>query len=334
MALIFADSFDHYTTLLQKYNTGNGTITTTAGVARTGVGCLSLGNSAEARRVVLASQEHATLILGCAMRLNSSVQIVYFVGDGGLTTHGHVQFQSTGVVQAMRFNQVLLGQSSASQFSANTWFYAEIMYTLHDTAGAIQVRINGTTVLNLSAVDTKNAGTKATLDGFQFTNSGGGGFNYIDDVYLCNPAGTANTTYLGDVRVAALLPNGAGATTQLTPTAGANYTNVDDQAPTTTDLVQSTATGQYDTYNLADYAPTNATVYGATLHAFAQKSDVGLTSLAPMVRVGATDYEGASQALSFGGYRYYSQLYETNPATGAPWTVAEINTAEFGVRSR
>ena len=68
--------------------------------------------------------------------------------------------------------------------------------------------------------------------------------------------------------------------------------------------------------------------------AVAVKDATGPQSLNFFSRVSGTDYDvGGDQPApaSIGGLR---QVFEVNPATGLAWTVAELNAAEFGVRSR
>src|SRR6185437_13665423 len=60
---------------------------------------------------------------------------------------------------------------------------------------------------------------------------------------------TYGTTQAGDLRVECVMPNGPGAHTQFTPSAGANWQNVDEVPPDddTTHNDSSTA-GQLDTF--------------------------------------------------------------------------------------
>jgi hypothetical protein len=57
-----------------------------------------------------------------------------------------------------------------------------------------------------------------------------------------------------------------------------------------------------------------------------------VNNIQPVVVSGGTEYVGASNALSI-SYVNVSTMYVTNPNTGNAWTLAELNAANFGVKS-
>ena len=78
---------------------------------------------------------------------------------------------------------------------------------LHDSLGFVKINVDGVEVLNVSGLDTKNAGTGTTYDTVQF-GMGLSGTTLFDDLYLMAGAGDS---FLGDCIVTTLLPNGNGA---------------------------------------------------------------------------------------------------------------------------
>jgi hypothetical protein len=155
----------------------------------------------------------------------------------------------------------------------------------------------------------------------------------FDDFYVLDGTGPAPLNgFLGDCRVDVRLPTAAGATTGWTPSAGANWAAVDDAAPNAdTDYVSAATSPLTDTYTIQDAPVPGALLYGVQLCASLKKSDAGTCSVAPVVRHSGVDYPGT--AVNPGtAYAFAVVPYGTNPGTGAPWTEADFNAAEFGIK--
>lgn len=336
MSLVFMDGFDHYTIadMGRKWNVpGNGSMSTS--VFRNGTQSY-LNTSAQAPRFALSTaDQHATLIVGCAFRLSilpsSPLALLTLYGDAFVTTHTTLGVTAAGKLQVFRGTTggTLLGSESGTSIAVNTWYFLELKAVLHDSTGAITLRVDGSSVITLTSQDTKNAGTGSVYDGIGFT--GNANANYIDDLYLCNGAGSAFNDLLGDVKVQTLYPSGAGNSTNLTPSTGSNYQAVDDATGNTSDYVSSSVATTKDTYafdNLtAGYDPK-----GLQVIALAAKEAPGaVRTVIPVVRSGGTDYDGSARTLPF-GWVYGRQVYEQDPATSTAWTTSGVNAAEFGVK--
>jgi hypothetical protein len=158
---------------------------------------------------------------------------------------------------------------------------------------------------------------------------GAGGFadSYIDDIYICNALGSVNNGFLGDVRVAPMLPSGAGSSTQWTPSVGSNYDNVNDTGTDSTYNSSSTS-GQRDTYAVAD-ATISGTVAGIIVNSRMKKSDTGAASAKVAIKSGSTVAYGATRTLSTTATNYID-VWERDPNTSASWTQSGINALEIG----
>lgn len=166
-------------------------------------------------------------------------------------------------------------------------------------------------------------------------NPGNGIHDYIDDLWICDGQ-PGLTGYQGDCSVKALLPTGAGATTQLAATgAASNYAAVNEATQNgDTSYVASATAGQEDTYAMADLSATVAAVKGLQTVLVARKDDAGPRTVAPVLRpggAGGSDQVGASVPL-VASYAMQLQVWETNPATSAPWTPADVTAAEVGMK--
>jgi hypothetical protein len=140
-------------------------------------------------------------------------------------------------------------------------------------------------------------------------------------------------TFLGDCRVDARYPTAEGASSAWTPLSGTdNALMIDETAPDDDTTYNSTSTvGATDTHVVQDAPVPGAVLYGVQLCLSAKKSDAGACSLAPVVRHSGVDQVGT--AFNPGTtYLYNVTPYGLNPGTGAAWTEAGFNAAEFGYR--
>lgn len=329
MALRFCDSFDHYATadIPGKYSDQSGAIIT-AGVGRTG-SALNLSASGF-NGVVQIFDNQGTWIVGFAFKTSA-----IFAG-GVLNLVEWAAFPATGIV-ALRITTTgkwevardgtILGTGTTT-IPINTWMYVEWKVVIHPSAGSYDIRIDGSSVLSGSGVDTSvdgNAYARGLRIGGTTT-----GTQYHDDLYICDGTGTTNNNFLGDVTVKAILPDSAGNYAQFTPSAGANYQNVDDAAPDGDSTYNGAAdAGKKDSYNFGAVGLTGP-VLGVQTVLTARKDIGGSKIVKDLVRISGTDYSGSNASLT-DAYKMHRQIRELNPATSANWTIAQIDAAEFGV---
>src|SRR5262249_9532244 len=130
------------------------------------------------------------------------------------TKHVDIVVQSDGRIKARRAGSVTLG-TSTSFLSAGAFNYIEIKITISGTVGVVAIRVNGTLTgwLNLSSQNTQNGGagtiTNIILGGDLVTNALAAPSRF-DDVVILDTTGAVNNDFLGDCRVEAIFPNGAG----------------------------------------------------------------------------------------------------------------------------
>lgn len=344
MALLFIDSFDHYTSLTTKYNTltcsGSGcTVTIDASTGRFGSGLrLWNPNSGGGEVNKILPSTYSTIIVGFAFRFTAtqtaSPTLVIF--KEGSTSHVDVRLDDTHRLYVTR-NGTTIASPAGNPLTLNTWNYLEFKATIHDTTGSVEVKVNGISTVSASNVDTRNGGTgllsTVTLGGSGRSSDGGtAGFQY-DDIYICDTSGTTNNDFLGDVRVEAIFPSGAGNTANFTPSTGSNYENVDEATPDddTTYNYSSTA-GHVDTFAFGNVTPTAGTVYGVQQILYARKDDAGSRSIRPVVRHSGTDYDTGTSTSIGNSYAINLFVIEQNPGTSAAWTISDVNNAEFGYK--
>lgn len=327
MSLLFADSFDHYLTITDKWDTAGTdcSIRLNTGVARTGIGALQINSAAFGP--VKTFGHIAELLV--ALSWNSSVSGYVFAFDNfdaapgfnGQTLGLLVNIdRSVSVIRRPSSIATVLGQSAAGVVTFNTYNSIAMQATIA-VLGHVQVWVNGAKVLDFIA-NTTHTTNPALLYSNGVTLMGPGGIPvcYIDDVYLLDCSISPNTTFLGARRIYAIVPT-ADVSSQWTPLSGANWTNVDEIPPDgDTSYNFSSGIGQVDQYEYTLAAVPTSSGIAAIQHCLDMKVDSGARSVASNIEgVSATGIAPLSS-----GYIIYPVPYDLNPATGLAWQEADF----------
>ncbi len=327
MALLYMDGFDAGD-VSTKWRNGSGSGTSPATRFGTGRWAQPPNSSIMNYDMSAPSSQVFAGVAMTASNIDTNVRsYMSFYGDGGATQHLTVGIRTNGIVLSRGgVGSTTLGTYTFS-CPSNAWQYIELGATINDTTGTAIVRLNGVEVINYTG-DTKNGGSATTIDSIGLGMNGTPGSKF-DDFYLCDSSGASPyNTFLGDVRVQTLVPNGAGSSTQFTPSSGANYTTVDELPYSSSDYVSSTTTGNRDTYALQDLSG-SPTIFGVQNNVIAKKTDSGTMALKPAIKSGASVYYGSAVPLA----SYDIVLSDTrslDPNTSSAWTVSGVNSLESG----
>lgn len=291
----------------------------------------------------ILSGAHATWGVGLGFKWmtpsTGGTSPIFSLRESSSTSHIELKWQNTGDLVITR-NGTVLGTAS-SIMSQNVWYHLELWATCHDSAGTAQLKVNGTTVLNLSGVDTRNGGT-GVFDTIEFGTKQGDALAIapswrINDVFVCNGAGTYNNTFLGDRRVALLTPTGVGNYSDFTKAgttpAATNWQGVDEIPHNSdTDRNDSSTLGHIDSFATSNLPTSGVTVHGVKWYITAKRSDSGSRTLKGFQRSAGADYVTSGSIALTPTYVPQSIIQETNPATGILYTGTEVNAAEFGYK--
>jgi hypothetical protein len=326
MALLMMDGFDAgdmATKWVNGANAGSSTGT------RFGAGrAATIVSQTFYRRFPAASQIFVGLACSVSNLDGTIRPYVSLYGDSGATAHLTVAYSNTALNLYRGAPGGVLLASSPGVFTATSWYSLEISATIADSGGTCVVKLNGATVINFTG-DTKNGGTNTTIDAL-YLGANGGYAAYFDDVYVCDATGSAPyNTFLGDVRIHTLSPNGAGSSTQFTPSSGANYTTVDELPYSATDYVASGTVGQRDMYTMADLPASTGNILAVQNNAIAKRTDATAISLKTAIKSGGNLYYGSTVNLGTADSTL-TDLYTVNPATTTAWTAADVNSLEAG----
>jgi hypothetical protein len=340
MSLLFIDSCgDHYASadISKKWNSvGSGASIVSGG--RYGNRFRMTSTAPYVTKTLDAAS--GTLIVGVAFQASAlGEDIIIQLLDVGMPQIS-LYLQPDGTMRLYR-RDVTYGtllDTSVNAIFQDTWYYIELKVTIHNTTGSYELKVDGVTWFSGTGVDTDFTGTSgANRVSLGSTSSLGTVSFYYDDLYVCDgvDSGIASNPcndFLGDVRIEALLPIGAGANGDWTRSAGAdNYALVDESAPNDdTDYVYSQTPGQVDTYNFQNLSYSDGEVFGVQVLECVRKDDADDRSVAPVVRSGGTDYIGTPAPIN-NSYTYVRQVYQANPNGDVQWTITAVEDAEFGV---
>lgn len=221
--------------------------------------------------------------------------ITRFVTSGAV--HMSIRLLSTG---ALSVEAPFGSHTTTDIYAINTKYEIEL-YGLISNTGAYRLKVDevvpnksGGGTMDQSGIDTQNGATGTFTDwdlGDQAVNT------YTDDQAL---DGAGND--IGPGQVETLYPNGAGDLAQLTrggTDSGANWSQCDE----------ATQNGN------TDYVVT--TVNGSTFK--------------NQLRIGGVDYDGATTHTATSSYKCYTEIWNTNPATGLAWTDSDIDGLQAGI---
>ena len=329
-ALIFVDSFDHYSTAQssRKWNSGP---TIVAG--RTGSGGSTGGGI-----VRTFGQTYFSFTLGVAFKFSDysgiPVQFKYHDAPSGGNTEFWLTHNDDG---RFYFRHERPGgdvaTSPVTTFVAATgqWYYFEVQAAV--TPGPpghldASLRINGAVALTWSDDYTP---TGLPFNRIDLWISGA-----IDDLYL------TDTEFLGDVRVGVLYPNAAGDSSAWTPNAGTNWSQVEEHpADDDTSYVSAATVSLKELYNLDDIDPAfTGVVKGVQALWCVKKSDEGQGAVKGVWKSGVTEITQSAghNYLAPDGYHpsaasyvYNIQTERVSLFTATDWTKTEINALQLGI---
>lgn len=330
MALLFLDSFDHYTNAADKYLTGSdGAIVTT--------GRHGNGFTGEARLALTPGSSR--VILGAAFKLGSAFNELFTISDiaGPVCT---ISTTNDGALQITMFG----GPSALSAVDVvrvAQWHYLEFDLTIAiSPSGAnfvyalsnCDAYVDGAQVINTTLGDSIAVLATSTY-GWSHIDLLPNANVTIDDFYVLDGSGAApHNAPLGDVQIDVIRPNGAGASTGWTASGSAtNWDAVNDLTPDDdTTHVSAASASLSDLYEMENI-DTDDGILGAQILISARRTEEGFATLAPLLRHAGTTTALTTRALSTTYFYRNRDTFVTMP-NGDPLTDANVNALQAGVR--
>lgn len=289
--------------------------------------------SSSANVVNLSIPNASEIFFGIAYKLSSNVSGIMCKLVEGAITHLQLGFNATNQITITNGSGTVLATSTAT-VDLTSWPYIEVHVVIADTGGSCEVRANETAIVSYTG-DTRNGGT-GVVNQITWQRPASAVIN-LDDGYALDTTGSAPyNTYLGDIKVLALLPSGDGDSSGWLGSDGNSTNNsllVDEADSSMTDYVAASVSGTLDLYVMAD-VPAGYDVLAIQEVVYAQASDAGTPPVVLPVAKGALGTVRADSALpdlgTTAGVRA-SDIRTTDP-DGNALTAARVNAMQVGVK--
>lgn len=232
----------------------------------------------------------------------------------GGTVLGSLYYNSDGYLRFYRGDSAtLLATTPNNLYGMYTTHLIEVYVKIHGSTGVCTLRINGVQVLTYTG--NTQPGSDTTIDGVRIEqmNSYGG---WIDDVVINSASGSTSNTWPSGAKMFFLVPTGAGANTNWTPSTGSNYACVDEKPPVMTDYIKTNANDIEDTYAMGDCPANVDVIYGVKIDALVLKVGAPTpTNIKGVLRISSTDYLSGNMipAITLNAVQINSPIWESKP---------------------
>lgn len=253
------------------------------------------------------------------------------------TEHFNVRRNGTsGLLEAL-FNGSVVA-TGTTVIPVDEWHFIEVYGLIADSGGRIIVKIDqrfSSTDYEIDYTGDTRMGLTGFVNRIRFEgNAGGGGNLKITDCYFNDTTGDENNSWMGDMTVATLRPNGAGDDTDFTPTpAVANYLNVDDTV-SDGDSTYNESPNEVETrdlYNMGDTDVEVQAIFAVQVTAIARKQPAGPRGIRTLVKSGVTTVEG-DDIILLDNYTTSETVHDVDPNTGNSWNKAGVDAMQAGVK--
>lgn len=339
MAMVyeFIESFDHYTwaQAAEKYSNVVGTGIMQSGTAKHGMAFQSNNSGGLIRDGLTPS---ASYTIGFWFRTTSLANVFIFRFRQGGSAQIQIELSTggSGTLSASRVG-ALIGTSAVGVIAINTWYWLEFKVYCDNTAGFVEIRINGVAVYTGSSKDTTTTATQ-NIDGFEFPANNA----FYDSVVVMrgvSPTENDQTTYPpGYMRVDAYYANATGSSSQFTNSSGTsvnNYAFINDPQPNDdTTYVEGSSSGTTDLYRYGSLISSN-NILAVQANPISKRTDAGPRQIISVARISGTIYAGTYTGTLTTAYYDYTTIWNYDPnSTGGTgvWSPPAFNNAEFGPR--
>lgn len=221
-------------------------------------------------------------------------------------------------------NFVDLGTTSQAM-AQNELITVDIHILRNNTTGVVEVYRNNVSVLNVSNVDTS---TPATMGAIHFIGLAGSNNRMMISQVIVGDQSFLNW------KLCTLAPTGNGTHTDFT----GDYTAIDEpNIVNTADYIETNSTQVRESF-VHSGIPTAYSTYNVkgvvVAGHLSNDSGSAVNDDQFMVRTNSNDYDSPNLSVPKTGAMVQRQyIWENNPATSNPWTVSEVQSMEFGVKS-
>lgn len=237
----------------------------------------------------------------------------------------------------VRRGTTVLGRS-LPVIGAGAYQHIEIYAKASDTVGAIEIRVDEVTKLNLTGIDTvSSANIEFSQVAFGHELRGGGdpthptidwadcyGNDTVDDDSACS-------TWIGDCKSGTLMVNADTAQADFTKSTGTvGYSLLNETPANDSDYIETTSSTAESDFEFENGPASLSEVLTVRPFIRAYKDDAGTCTVAPNVKSNAVKGTVSSQPITTAA-AYYDSNVPVDPDTGVPWTPSGLNAAQHVV---
>jgi hypothetical protein len=272
----------------------------------------------------------------------SSQAYGFSCADSNNTAQVSFVLTPTGTIKVKRGTPqggTVIAESSIAILT-NAWQHIEAKIVIGSgTSGSVEIRVDTVPVLVATGLNTQAGlstvasvilcngdadGTHATL----------GNYNaYYKDFYVWDNTGTYNNSFLGSCFVYSMRPDSdVSGTWSIFGGAGSGFASINESSPDddTKYIYSPSPAATADVFTMTDLPSDATTVKAMMTYIRAKKSDGGDGNIQVSLVSGASTGNGTDRPMTV-AYTYWNDIFETDPATTAPWTVAAANAAKLKV---
>lgn len=352
MAIMWADSFDHYglteADIYENFRkgawntavglginvgfptnarTGNFAFRTSAGAGykgsalRTFPGAIDKNVIGVGAGVFLASMPNTPGQMGMAFRQNSNDVVASYTinTDGSLGVYLNGDYLG----QSMQ----LVGSTEAGVIQPGAYQYIEFAVMADPLVGWIEIRVDGVTVYRIEELPIPRGPITHMRIG-SLTNWVYSGVILWDDIVAWDDSGAHNNTFTGPVRVYTGMPNGDGTEQDwIVHGAATAWEAVSDIPPDgETTYIEAEDAGNVVELTLPDLPPEVVAISGVYIPIMGKLVEAGVGRVSAGLSDGTNAEMSPEQPLT-PTYAYRGFPIQKNPTTGEPWTREEYNDA-------
>lgn len=200
-------------------------------------------------------------------------------------------------------------------------------YKVADAGGVAELRVNGSTVNEITfAGDTQNGGI-AGANCYRVHNHQGASDFWFDDVIFQDDTGPApENDWAGDICFDTKLATADGDEIDFTAfPSGTRFSNINEIPPSGTQGVQSNVVGDEILFQYGALSSINAQIFAVAPYGYLQKAGAGLREVAYETKLSGTTDVGPTRLLS-SSYQRYQNFFHRRPG-GALWLPADTPQA-------
>lgn len=306
-------------------------------------GSASLRSTQNGFRKIALSGQLATIVANMSVNLETS-----FTSGGDRMGFAFMDDVSQQVGWTINnLNQIVVGRG-ANQNNAGTVLatvasplvvgvhnHIEFKATIHNTAGIVQLWLNGVLVVNLSSQNTRfTSNNYADSIGFFHGNFGtGAGRLDFSQILLINTSGDDPVDVIGDIRMISDAPTGDSATEQMSRSTGSDSFALIDETPANddTDYIFDNVSGNKTRLTFPNLSVSPITIHCVALKVRAKKTDAGAITFNHNILSDASENNGPNQAPAT-EYSMFTHVWPLDPDGNVAWTESQINAASIGVK--